>query len=139
MRLALILSIAALLAGCTTTGNRSWVTPTLTAAEAETLAADSVWYLERPFPPAATSFVLDGSGNLLTDKLAGELREAGYGVLEQSAEGSTAIPLTVQASDFEGGLLLRLNWQSGRAARFYPRAADGSLATNLPFTTESEQ
>lgn len=133
-----LLVTALLLAGCTTS-NRSFVMPALANEDRARLVADSVWYLERPLPPASTTLLMPAGDDLLLEQLADSLRQAGYGVREAGADADGSLPLLVAVTSLEDGVLLRLDWQQGRAARFYPRAASGTLLQNRPFTVEARQ
>lgn len=143
LSLAAPLAVMLLLGGCASTGStQSYVEPTVSEAEAATLASDAATYLVDPLPPAHTTLVLDPPAakvqDTLTAALIPALRERGYGVTlaqpGRSASSGGGVALRYIASPLDGGLLLRLQYQGKEASRHYPRASDGQLMSGAPFT-----
>ncbi|MBD8483925.1 conjugal transfer protein TrbH [Pseudomonas coleopterorum] len=135
--LALVpLAAAVLLSACATSRpSMSYVAPEVTAADAQTLAADTVAYLSDPLPPARTTLVLDppthAKHDALTVAMLNALRARGYGVSivdpKTGVPAGQGTPLRYLASPLYSGMVLRLQFQGVEASRFYPRTASGKL------------
>lgn len=144
-RLHLIAPLAAalLLSACATSRpTMSYVEPTVTASDAQTLASDTVAYLADPLPPARTTIVLDPPAakdhDALTAAMLPALRARGYGVTlvdpQTGKAGGAGVPLRYIASPLDSGVLLRLQYQGTEASRYYPRSSNGQLLPGAPFT-----
>jgi type IV secretion system protein TrbH len=143
-RLLLIAPLAAalLLSACVTRPGMSYVAPTVTASDAQTLARDTVDYLADPLPPARTTLVLDPPAakdhDALTAAMLPALRARGYGVTlidpQTGKVGGAGVPLRYLASPLDSGVLLRLQYQGIEASRYYPRGSNGQLLPGAPFT-----
>jgi len=145
--LALLAVIASTgLAGCASLppSSMSYVSPKITASDANFLASDAARQLSRPLPPAKTTLVLDPpqtrQGNVLTPAFEHVLRAKGYAVTElnpnpaKDAPPQKGVQLRYLASPLDAGVLLRLQYEGVEAARFYPRTKDGALTIGAPFT-----
>lgn len=139
-----------LLAGCSTMGpTTSYVSPDISASDAAALAVDAVKHLAGPLAPAHTTIVLDPPASthgkdVMTRAMVEQLRAKGYGVVQikKRVRGKPVAPIkgvlvryVVSPAQAGAGVLLRLQYQGGEAARFYPRK-DGALsvADATPFT-----
>ncbi|MFU6542265.1 conjugal transfer protein TrbH [Pseudomonas aeruginosa] len=120
----------------------SYVEPTVTASDAQTLASDTVVYLADSLPPARTTLVLDPPAakdhDALTAAMLPALRARGYGVTlvdpQTGKAGGAGVPLRYIASPLDSGVLLRLQYQGIEASRYYPRSSNGQLLLGAPFT-----
>lgn len=144
-RIALCILVGATLAGCSTTRpSMSYVAPEVTANDATVLAADAAEHLAPALPPARTTLVLDPpasqQNDVMTPAMIEQLRATGYGVVQvepnrpKDAPQIEGVPLRYLVSPLQAGVLMRLQYQGIEAARFYPRATDGSLVEAAPFT-----
>lgn len=144
-RLYLIASLAAalFLGGCAALRpTMSYVEPSVTASDGQTLASDTVAYLSDPLPPARTIIVLDPPAtkdrDSLTSAMLPALRKRGYGIElinpKTGKASSAGVPLRYIASPLDDGVLLRLQYQGIEASRFYSRGSNGLLLTDAPFT-----
>lgn len=141
----LLESIAAafLLSACATSRpTMSYVEPTVTIMDAQTLANDTVAFLADPLPPARTTLFIDPpvvkGADALTATIVPALRARGYGVsLVDQKTGQASgqgVLLRYIASSLDSGLLLRLQYLGVEASRYYPRSYDSSLLPGAPFT-----
>lgn len=137
------LAAALLLSACATSRpSMSYVSPEISAGDAQILAAASVQYLADPLPPARTTLVLDppssGKHDALTAAMLNSLRARGYGVSVADPKTGVAagqgVPLRYLASPAFSGVVLRLQFQGVEATSFYPRTAAGKLSAGAPFT-----
>lgn len=144
-RIALCFLLGAALAGCSTVRpSMSYVAPEVTASDATVLAADAAEHLAPALPPAHTTLVLDPpvtkQNDVMTPAMIEQLRATGYGVVQvepnraKDAPPVEGVPLRYLVSPLQAGVLMRLQYQGVEAARFYPRATDGSLVESAPFT-----
>lgn len=140
----LLESIAAafLLSACAThRPTMSYVEPTVTMQDAQTLANDTVAFLADPLPPARTTLFIDPpvtkGADALTTTIIPALRARGYGVaMVDPKTGQASGPgvlLRYIASSLDSGLLLRLQYLGIEASRYYPRSYDSSLLAGSPF------
>jgi len=143
IRVFLSLVVALALSACATTSrpSMSYVAPTVTASDAQTLADDAVQHLADPLPPARTTLVLDtprGANDALTASMLEKLRARGFGVTQADPQtgpkADQGTPLRYLASPLENGVVLRLQYLGREATKFYPRTADGRLLNTAPFT-----
>lgn len=145
---ALVVSALAslMLSGCITTRPAgSFVAPGISPADATLLAKDAAVYLTTVLPPAKSTLVIQrpaGYGDdLVSPAFMAALRAAGYGVIEAGAESSQVVGISVRylASPLDDGMLLRLQYGSTEAARFYPRTATGAVGIGAPFVVRESQ
>jgi hypothetical protein len=134
-----VIALSLLLSACATTRpGMSYVTPglSLSKSDAATLANDTVQYLSGAFPPAKNTLVLDTpkGDDALTPLLMAQLRSAGFGVIE--AERGIGVRIRYLVSPLDKGVVLRLQYLTVEAARFYPRGAGGNLLLTAPFTVK---
>lgn len=141
-QLFIILAASASLAGCATTNpGSSYVTAGISEVDATVLASDAADYLSRPLPPAKTTILLDPPSSSAMDTLSPalmeQLRARGFGVVEapkkKEAAPADVVPVRYLVSPLEAGVILRLQYQSVEAARYYPRATNGALIGAAPF------
>lgn len=141
-QIALIVAALLLSACATSRPTMSYVEPTVTDSDAQTLASDTVEYLADPLPPARTTLLLDPpvskNSDALTTVMMTSLRERGYGVALLDPQTGNAsedgVLLRYIASPLDSGVLLRLQFQGTEASRYYPRGSDGQLLPGAPFT-----
>lgn len=126
----------------------SYVEPSVSAIDAQTLAGDVVTYLADSLPPARTTLVLnppaanDKDQDALTEFMLSALSEWGYGILlfDPKTGAGMGVPLRYLVSPLDSGVLLRLQYQGGEVSRYYPRDTNGQLLPVVPFTVRmSEQ
>jgi hypothetical protein len=136
-----VIALSLLLSACATTRpgtGMSYVTPglSLSKSDAATLANDTVQHLSGAFPPAKNTLVLDTpkGDDALTPLLMAQLRSAGFGVIE--AERGIGVRIRYLVSPLDKGVVLRLQYLTVEAARFYPRGAGGNLLPAAPFTVK---
>lgn len=132
------------LTGCQTQGDfsSSSVSVQLPAAAARQLADDAALYLANVLPPARTTLrIVPGkqeAQDSVSPAMLVALREKGYGVIvsnEHDQQHSAAdVPVRFMVSRLENGVLLRLDYGSSEATRFYLRTADTRLAPASAFT-----
>lgn len=144
MKTRSVLIFCVTLGGCATLpvgATTSYVAQVVTSADRHAIAADASAHLATILPPARTTIVLQRSAaGSVPDPFATELREAGFGVIEdvqrQRVAGSPpqGTQLRYIVAPLETGIVLRLQYQRREDARFYDRAADGSLIVASPFT-----
>lgn len=145
MNVRSVIAIALCLNGCSTLPVRatdSYVAPIVTDLDKRAIAADASAHLATVLPPARTTIVvqLAGVGGSAVDPFVSELREAGFGVIEEAAHSRPAsgilhgTKLRYILAPLDAGLVLRLQYQRREDARFYGRTADGSLIVASPFT-----
>lgn len=140
-RLWPVLSVlaAAILSGCATTSTSSYVSDSVRAVDANTLATDTVQYLGDVLPPARTTLVVEPpkSGDAVTPVMLEKLRQRGYGVTTYTPKNGTKPPLGTPfryaVSPFDNGVWLRLNYPGKEASRYYQRTTSGLIA-DAPFT-----
>ncbi len=134
-----VFALSLLLSACATIRpGMSYVTPglSLSKSDATTLATDTVQHLSGTFPPAKNTLVLDTpqGDNVVTPLLLAQLRSAGFGVIE--AERGLGVRIRYLVSPLDKGVVLRLQYLTVEAARFYPRGAGGNLLSAAPFTVK---
>lgn len=144
MKTRSVLTFCAALGGCTILpvgATSSYMAPIVTSADRHVIAADASAHLATILPPARTTILLQPSvDESAVDPFVTGLREAGFGVIEDVQRRRVAAPppqgtkLRYIVAPFETGIVLRLQYQRREDARFYDRAADGSLIVASPFT-----
>lgn len=142
----ILLVTALLLTACAASrSNLSYIESSVTADDAQTLARDIVDFLTDSLPPARTTIVLyppntkeKDTQDVLTAALLPALSDRGYGVMliDSSADtaDSTGIPLRYLVSSFNGGLLLRLQYQGNEVSRYYSKDSNAQLFSGVPYT-----
>jgi len=144
MKLATGILACALLGGCAvdrTGAPFSYVSPDVLQNDARAVAADATTHLAQQLAPAKTTIILypgKPSRDTAIAALADELRAFGFGVALSSpgkdAPAVAGVPLRYLVSPLDGGLVVRLQYMQREDARFYARAADGSLVAPAPFS-----
>lgn len=142
------LATALLLSACATSRpTMSYVESSVTATDSITLSREAVAYLAAALPPARTTLVLDPPAakdqDHMTAALVLALRARGYGVTVADPKTGRAagqgVALRYLASPLDGGVLMRLQYQSTEASRYYPRSTNGLLLPGAPFTVRGSQ
>lgn len=142
---SVVMFTALSLTGCQTNSGSatSYVSVRLPASAASQLADDAAAYLSSVLPPARTTLkVALGKEGTTQDSVSpailAALREKGYGVIvseEQEKQHSAAgVPVRFTVSRLENGVLLRLDYGSSEATRFYLRTSDNQLTPASAFT-----
>lgn len=104
----------------------SYVTPEISAADAEQITQDMVQFLEKKLPPAKTILALESSSSRFHELLVEKLGRRGFGVTETVSAG--AVPARYFVTSFEGGMLVRIKYRDSTASRYYNRLPEGKLS-----------
>jgi hypothetical protein len=124
----------------------SYVSPVLTAQDAEVLATSAVRWLTERFAPAQTTLMLQvpppsKEPDFLTPRLVETFRTTGYGVVltdaPQRALLFTPDELVVRyaVTNLNEGVLFRLAYHHRLITQYYHRRPNGTLITMAPATT----
>lgn len=129
-----------LLSACTTMRpTMSYVAPGLSAADAETIATDSVAHLASALPPAKTTIILDPQrSDILTVAMQEKLSARGFGVVmhnkaNKGSDEQQGTQLRYISTPLEHGYALRLQYNNTEATRYYPRTTAGDITAVAPF------
>ena len=142
------LAAALLLSACATSRpSMSYVEPSVSATDSQTLSREAVAFLADTLPPARTTLVLDPPAakdhDHLTAALIPALRARGFGVTltdpKTGVPAGQGIALRYLASPLDSGVLMRLQYQGTEASRYYPRGSNGLLLPGAPFTVRGGQ
>lgn len=144
-RITLCILVGSALAGCAPVRpSMSYVAPTVTAHDAQVLAADAAQWLAGPLPPAQTTIVIEppaaGQTDVMTQAMTNHFRATGYGVVQapprppKNAPLPKGVTLRYLVSALNSGVLLRLQYQGAEATKYYARSARGALIEAGPFT-----
>ena len=130
--------LAAVLGGCASNPNSSYVSDKVRASDASKLAADTVSYLSDELPPARTTLLVQVPENkdVVTSVMLDKLRQRGYGVTIYTPDDNAVNPVGTlfryYVSPLENGIWLRLTFPGKEVTRSYVRTTSGLLSTT-PF------
>lgn len=143
--IALVLCLV-MLSGCTalkerlaarhanTNPNASFVDPSISNGDVDTIAMDMAQFLGTRLPPAKTTVVVESFRNAFYARFREQLTVRGFGFVEGSQHSTDAVLLRYRVTPLDLGFLVRMEYNGLVASRFYRRANDGNLALNSKYS-----